>query len=422
MLKVSNINLIIKFMKTKPNQTKFKISNVMKRCFRNTWLFFLGIVFLVSCTKDTPTNNGIQNNLNEVPKTTIIEIAQNLFKNSGATNSRVANSNKTIKDVIEHQTQKNQTAFYVINYNEGGFAVIAADNRISPILAYSETGNFSSTPSEIIAPIKDWIEVEKEHIQNVIEKNLSQDKHIALEWTKITAIMAIPKSNAKIAPDPTTCNDTHYVKGPLMTTHWDQWGNGYNDQITLVCPYNPGGKAPTGCVATAMAQVMRYFQKANTYNWTNMPDNYGTSDTALLMKNAGAAVNMQYSCGVSGAYPNDIAPALRNSFGYTNAIYSTFNYNTVFNEIEVNRPVILGGNPDAYNTGHCWVCHGYSIDTYFEKDVYGNCTGFATQCYYLYMNWGWSGSCDGYYNVQNFNPPGYPTFNYNRTMVYNIIP
>ena len=403
----------------------------MKRCFKNTWLSFLGIIFLVSCSKDDAVNNEIQNNLNEVPKTTIIEIAQNFFKNTGSTNSRVANSNKTIKDVVEHQTHKNQTAFYVINYNEGGFAVIAADNRMSPILAYSETGNFSSTPSEIIPPIKDWIEAEKEQVQYVKDNNIAQTEKNKLLWFKIlnNEIEVLIKqkssnSTSKINPiDPTYCPDTSITKGPLTTTIWGQY-YGYNNLVTVDCTptYENAGKAYTGCVATAMAQIMRYFQKPNTYNWANMPNDgsgsYATTDIQSLMRDAGLAVHMIYGCIESGASADAIAPALKNTFGYSNASFTTnYDYNIITNNIDSNKPVILCGS--GSNGGHAWVCDGYNRATYYEKDNNGICTGVAVTTLYLYMNWGWFGSDNGYYAFDNFNPYIY-TFNNNRSIIYNI--
>lgn len=403
-------------MKTK--QTGFRSSVFLKRRFRKTWLFIFGIVFLVSCSKDSPTNNEIQNNLNEVPKTTIIEIAQNLFKNSGSINSRVASSNKTIKDIIEHQTHKNQTAFYVINYNEGGFVIIAADDRISPILGFGETGSFSLKASEMPEGVVYWAEEKDNEIQFTIDNKLKQSKDVALLWINVSQSLKskTKQINYKVPPDdPTYCPDTSITKGPLLTTNWDQWGNGFNNLITLVCPYNPGGKAPTGCVATAMAQIMRYFQKPNTYTWANMPANYGTYDTQLLMKNAGLSVNMNYGCDGSGAYSFDVAPALKNVFGYTNATYADYNYATVKNQIDLNKPVYLSGG------NHAWVCDGYNSATFYQKDDNGICTGYAVTTLYFNMNWGWGGASNGYFAFNNFNPPGY-NFNSNSKMVYNITP
>ncbi|TRX42138.1 C10 family peptidase [Flavobacterium restrictum] len=416
-------------MKTKQNKTKFEISKVIRLCFKNIYLFFLAIVFLASCSKDTPVNIELQNNLNEVPKTTIIEIAQKIFKNSGSINSRVVNSNKTIKEIVEHQTNKNKTAFYVINYNEGGFAVIAADNRVTPILAYSDSGSFSSIPSEIISPIKDWIIAEKEQIQYVIDNNLTQNKDRKLEWEKVTEnnsllqVKGTSISAREPLPSPKDCPDTSVIKGPLTTTIWGQ-SNGYNNLVTVNCnpTYQNAGKAVTGCVATAMAQIMRYFHKPNTYNWANMPNDgsgsFASTDIQSLMRDAGLAVNMNYGCIESGAYANAIAPALKNTFGYTNASFTTnYDYNIITNNINVNKPVILCGS--GSNGGHAWVCDGYNSSTYYEKDTAGNCTGIAVTTLYLHMNWGWYSSNNGYYAFDNFNPYIY-TFNNNRSIIYNI--
>jgi len=405
----------------------------MKRCLKNTFLFLLGITFLISCSKDEIRygKNYSSNIANEVTKESVLDIAQNFFKHNNSTTSKGIDNTKTIKDIIEHKTLKNLTAFYVINYVQGGFIVIAADDRISPILAFSDTGTFSSTPVEIISPVQYWMEGIKDQVQNTIDHNLTQNKEIKLEWEGLkvkntTQVKSTSITSKEPEPAPTDCPDINFIKGPFLTTVWGQ-GDGYNNLVTLNCPNNYGGKAPTGCVATAMAQVMRYFHKSNTYNWTNMPDNgqysLGTYDTQLSMRHAGEAVTMQYGCYGSGAYSQDIAPALINIFGYSTASFAAFNLNTVIQNIDSNKPVIISGGTDSggnYVDGHAWVCDGYIQSTIFFKDDYGNCTGQGVTYYpILHMNWGWNNDYNGYYSISNFNP-GSMSFNFQRSMVYNI--
>lgn len=315
----------------------------------------------------------------------------------------------------------------MINYIQAGFIVIAADNRISPILAFSDINKFNTNSSEIPEEVIDWMESKKKQVQYTIDNNLKQSKSIALEWGKVTTEVngTSEKQQSKnilgrIDPNPITCDNIHIVKGPLLNTSWGQW-DGYNNLLPYSCAYTyyNGGKVPTGCVATSMAQVMRYFKKPNTYNWGNMPTGYGTYDTQLLMKNAGTSVSMQYGCSGSGAYSANIASALKNTFGYSNASYTTtYNATIITNNIDVNKPVILGGFPTS-SSGHSWVCDGYQSDTYYEKDALGNCIGTAVTTLYLHMNWGWDSSNDGYYAYNNFNP-GTSSYNNNRSIVYNI--
>lgn len=394
---------------------------------KSTLLLFLGITFLISCSKDDNRDRRLYTS-NEINKSTAIDIAQYFFKNSNSKAGKGVDNTKTIKDITTYKTLKNETAFYVINYNQGGFIVIAADNRISPILAFYDIGKFNTNLTETPEPVIEWMESEKEQVQYTIDHNLKQSKNIALEWRKITTDInetgpsqPLKSITGRIDPDPTPCADLYITKGPLLKTSWDQWGNGFNNLIPYDCPSNPGGKAPTGCVATAMAQILFYFKKPNTYNWSNMPTTYGTYDTQLLMKDAGLSVNMQYNCEGSGAYAINIVPALKNTFGYSNASYTTTYSSTLITDnIDTNKPVLLGGFPSS-GSGHAWVCDGYQRNTYYERDNLGNCTGFATTTLYLNMNWGWGGQNNGYYAYNNFNP-GTSSYNNNRTIIYNITP
>jgi len=239
---------------------------------KSLFLLFLSSILLISCDKQGD-ENLLQPNSSNVNQKIALEIAQSFFKNSNTTSKGINNS-KTIQTVTLHKTAKNKNAFYVINYKEGGFLIVSADNRISPILAFSETGSFSSIPTEIIPPVQDWMKGEKEQVQNVIDHQLTQSKEVNQEWKVLTDNNALVKSTSttsRIEPDPITyCPDTTVQKGSFLTTTWDQ-GYSYNNLVPVNC-LSDGGKAPTSCVATSMAQIMRYFHKANTYNWANIPN------------------------------------------------------------------------------------------------------------------------------------------------------
>ena len=418
-------------MKTKLNKTK---SNSLKMCFKKIFLFLIGIIFLVSCSKDKEPKPGLDytsNNENQVSIETVLAIAKKIStKDNNSNLKKGIDKTKTVKDITEHKDSKENIAFYVINYDQGGFIIIAADNRISPILAYSEVGTFSSKPSLIIPPVAYWMKNIKDQVQITITKDLIQNAHTKLEWDALTTnnstVVNSGSTTSKApTPPPTECPDINLIKGPLLTSTWGQ-GDGYNNLVPFDCSF--GSKAPTGCVATAMAQVMRFFHKPNTYNWANMPDygQYasGTYDIQLLMKDAGESVNMQYSCSRSGANSSNIPQALINTFHYSNAVYDNFNLNTVVQNINYNKPVILTGGTNSggnYIDGHAWVCDGYLQSTVYFRDEHGNCTGQGvTYNPILHMNWGWDGDYNyGYYNVSYFNPGNY-TFNYLNKMIYNI--
>ena len=225
---------------------------------------------------------------------------------------------------------------------------------------------------------------------------------------------------------------------PLVQTTWNQ-----------SAPYNlyAPGSCPTGCVATAICQVMNYYKYPEhgtgscsaTYNystysltlddyefdWDNMLDHYPTSGTgttaqreavARLMQCVGYAVKMQYDYYGSGAYDTDIVPALVDNFFYDSSAYLGFRDNMTpaewvdlcYDEISNGRPLIYGGDGSS-GGGHEFVCDGFrASDSYFH------------------FNWGWEGSYDGYFTMSSLCPEGQgiggngSNFNYHQSAVMNL--
>jgi hypothetical protein len=225
---------------------------------------------------------------------------------------------------------------------------------------------------------------------------------------------------AVAAPDPDSFPD---AVEPLVTTHWDQ-GTPYNNY----CPTKNGQRSVTGCVATALAQVLNYHRypengvgtlsrtyfgntyTANygetTYDFANMLDEYNlvsgynaeqADAVATLMLHCGLAVNMDYSPSGSGAYSDVAAQGMRRYFGietaecHNRSDYSTTEWkNLIFAELAEGHPMYYSGiDALSYDGGHAFVCDGYN-----EQGL-------------LHINWGWSGSEDGYYNMDLLNPSGY---------------
>jgi hypothetical protein len=408
-------------------------SRIMKKNTIAFLLILISFFFFISCNKEDNFDSNNTNAKNLVTQETALNIAQHFTAKNVSANSKTKGNtkiSKSVKEIFEQKTNKNNAAFYIINYAPEGFVIVSADNRINPILAYSDTGSFSSDLTKIIPPVKFWMEEVKEKAQYAIDKDITQSKQINLEWKALSNdINTITTSKtSKIAPDPINCNDITYIKGPLLTTIWGQ-GDGYNNLLVQNCSYSRyfGTKAATGCVATAMAQIMKYHQNPVSYNWANMPDNgqfnSGNYDTQSLMAAAGASVTMHYGCGESSASTQDVPNALKNTFGYSAANYASFNSDTVVQNLESNKPVIVSGGTNyngAYILGHAWVCDGYMKLTVFITDSNGNCTGESvTTTPTFHMNWGWDGENMGYFSLGNFNPPG-NSFNYLNHMVYNI--
>ncbi len=224
---------------------------------------------------------------------------------------------------------------------------------------------------------------------------------------------------------------------PLLTTLWNQ-SSPYNDK----CPIINGGRSVTGCVATAMAQVLNYHKypevgrgsKTNSltgetldfstmhFDWANMANEYVSNSTqaqkdavANLMYAAGMSVDMRYSPIESGALSDDIAPALVDNFNYDISLFTAYrNFyglkdwnNFIYNQLKDYGPVQYSG-ANANNGGHSFVCDGYGGDGYFH------------------INWGWGGMSDGYFKLTALDPNTQGIggsalgYNYNQSVIANV--
>jgi hypothetical protein len=325
--------------------------------------------------------------------------------------------------------------YYVFNISNQGHIYIAAYDNIHPVLGYSYEGIYKNEDEQSPA-YNEFMQNYKEQIMYAQTNKIEASQEINDEWANYGKTDFIPSKSITAV-------------SPLLTTIWDQ-GLGYN----ALCP---GGSGCThsyaGCVATAMAQVMKFHNYptnglsnhsytdppstcdnntepslgtvsadfANTtYGWSNMPDHLidYNNDVATLIKHCGVSVNMNYGCCSSGAYNSSCPYALINYFKYyfsaksiNKSSYSTTDWqNLLVQELNSNRPIIYGGNNNLLGNlyeGHAFVCDGYDNSTYFH------------------FNWGWSGSCNGYFYLDNLNPTINGTthnFTYNQEAVIGIMP
>ncbi|HKR05363.1 MAG TPA: C10 family peptidase, partial [Bacteroidia bacterium] len=311
----------------------------------------------------------------------------------------------TMTLVHMEKSNDNLPTYFVFNINGNkGFVIVSGDDNTKPIIGYSDVRgiDWSNLSPNFIY----WMNEYKSQIEFVRTNNLKTNSEIKKEWKAYKNNQTI---NAK----------TQSSVSPLISTTWDQ-GQYYNAQ----CP----GNSLTGCTATAMAQIMKYWDYpsqgtgshsyylptygtlsanfgATTYNWASMPNNVTSSNSAVatLMYHCGVAVEMSYSPTASAAWvlTNDVYGYHPNSA--ENAYVTYFNYNSgtlqgvqkmnytsstwinlLKNELDNSRPIqYVGWNATA---GHTWVCDGYNNSDLFH------------------MNWGWSGSSDGYFDLNPFNP------------------
>lgn len=381
--------------------------------------------FQTLCLLTVATFCGVQVSAQKVSLATAQQVAKNYFflKNTNVlarTNVAVASMRAEVVD--------NDTLLYVFNMNPAGFVIVANEQKTQPILAYGMEAPEGENPA-----FDAWLTNYKNQLQYIRHhKEVTVSEKNNTDWTALKAddfsreTYQIQAKNINGGGGMNTA-----AVSPLLTTTWNQ-GSSSSPSYNYYCPTSGGSTAITGCVATAMAQVMRYHShpkygngshsyvetgsastpsygtlSANfgttTYDWANMPVSI-TSASALaqrqaigrLMSHAGISVDMDYSPSSSGANTPDAAAAYTNNFHYTNggflarSSYSTANWKIVLKAgLDAAKPILYRGRETASNTGHAWVCDGYDVSDYFH------------------MNWGWGGSYNGYFSVDDLTPSGY---------------
>lgn len=340
----------------------------------------------------------------EISKNTAESVATNFI------NSRFQNEQRTVDHTIGIQFHS-QLLIYAVNFSSNkGYVLVSADDRAKAVIAYSSNGNFDNYNS--VEAVEYQINEYCKEIEYIIQNNIPADAEIKSQW-----------KNFGISPE---IKGTTNSIGPLLTTTWAQ-GCYYNDST----PFDAGGNCQhvvTGCVATAMSQVINYYNFppvgsgshsynsnygtltanfGNTYyNWNLMANSLSATSSAAevasvaqLISHAGISVDMMYSAGSSGAYSQDAANAFTHYFNFDNALklYHKNNYSDsiweqmIKKELDSLRPVYYDGSGTG---GHAFVCDGYQSGGYFH------------------FNWGWSGSHNGYYTLSNLNPGGMNFSNY----------
>lgn len=285
---------------------------------------------------------------------------------------------------------------YAFNIGEnGGFVIASGDDAAEPILGYGE-GHLDI--NDIPCNMRAFLESYADEIAWAQEQGLGKPLNKAAR-----AMAKVDIAN-------------------MVTCKWSQNAPYYNK-----CPTYNSKRCLTGCVATAMAQVMYYWGKTgrngetfqhgctaldayttethsislpaldtlDTFDWNNLVDIYTGSPTtaqkdavAQLMLYCGQSMEMDYDPNGSGA-PTDIIPEVLNAnFGYDkSAHYIKRSHNTfsewediIYAELAEGRPVIIDGTDSKGKNGHAFICTGYEAST--NK---------------FYINWGWAGTANGFY-------------------------
>lgn len=291
--------------------------------------------------------------------------------------------------------------------DSAGFIIVSGDNAVQPILGYS---NEDKIDINTIPPVvKAWLENYNNQILDAQKNAIPQNEDIAKMWAGTYPTL---KASSSVEP--------------LCKTKWDQ-----SPYYNAMCPYDEeageynGYHAVTGCPATAMAQIMKYWNwpekgtgfhsynhskygtlSANFsetyYDWDAMPNELdeGNDAVATLMYHCGVAVEMEYGPNVSGSHMMSNNKNDKSSVEYAFPTYFGFDPNIagknrsnytdkkwialLKEELDNGRPVQYRGQDEE--GGHTWVCDGYDENNRFH------------------MNWGWGGYCDAFYLVDDLVP------------------
>ncbi|MDH6356850.1 thiol protease/hemagglutinin PrtT [Parabacteroides sp. PF5-9] len=363
----------------------------MKRIFTLFTLLFLSVVYTSA---------------KQVEQSTALRLATNFVSGYSALRSTPQLKLVYAADAKSsgHLKAGSQPLYYIYNVSDNnGFVIISGEDNITPILGYSDNGAFMT--ENIPDNLKSWLELYENEISWMIEEGHEASDEIKQKWEELSNGKGSLAAQSVLLP----------------TANWDQSGP-YNN----LCPMDGNKRSVSGCVATAMAIIMKYHQWPlqgsgsnsyttetkklrvsadfdTTYDWSNMLDTYDEGNrswtkaqgdaVATLVYHSGAAVHMDYTNEESGAYTHEALNAFIQNFGYdkgayltTKDIYSDGQWHYLLQkELDEKRPILYGGLT-AKDAGHQFVLDGYN------------------QSFYYHVNWGWSGYSNGYYLLSSLEP------------------
>ena len=333
-----------------------------------------------------------------------------------------SNNNQLSKNVqknilkVETKQYQGEEVLHIINLSPSGFVIVSANDNAQPILAYSENNNLDiqmKHPGFI-----DLLNQYAKYVYNISQSSNSNNQHL---WDNI--------------------ENSNTILGniePLVKTKWNQdWPYNKLSPIDSAAGPNNNYRTYAGCVATAMSQLMKYYNYpdsgngSHSYNWSTYGTLSANFDTtrydwanmlpsiaanspeinknaiAELMYHCGIAVNMMFGPDGSGAYSSEVPETMQKYFNYSSEIqylgrgwYSEENWMKILiAELSDNRPIYYHGQNDE--GGHAFVCDG------FERSKLGDL---------FHFNWGWSGSGNGYFSINDI------AFNSGQGIIRNFAP
>ncbi len=357
-----------------------------------------GLLFLMVCVLDACLLSARSVSADKALESALLEL----------TSLTQTNANVADLKLVDSREYNGAKTLYVFS-SPAMYVIASADDDFPGLIAYSFEGGFS----EDMSPSMQWL---------------------ICQYSESIGI----SGGANVAHSRSYNADRSPVS-PMLSTKWGQ-----AEPFNSLCPLHDGVRPVTGCVATAIAQIMRFYSypdrglgtiqwtcardgynhdhsydfEAVAFDWNNMADVYSSNSTepeqravAELMAACGAAAEMQYTPYASGSHVYLAGKGLIDYLRYDRGLeYLESKWFTgdewddmCYQELAQGRPILYGGENDVWHSRHAFVMDGYS-----EEGLY-------------HINWGWEGKNDGYFKLSDFSFEG-GNYRINHTMVRGIRP
>jgi len=374
----------------------------------------------------------------EVNPSDIQKVAINAF----SLYSGISKNELTITQIIP-VTQQDTAFFYIFNFDKG-FIIVAADNVSIPIIGYDLENTI--VMNDIPPAVSFLFDGYKEEIGVAKRMRPETSREILRQWEELldderggasgesgqTGVIVGNNKEEEATP-------IYYKPGTwLMETKWNQSGGnttGGGATYNYYCPTISGTKTLVGCGGVAFAQILNYYSchvtpkgtlthtqtglptitinlSSVSYDWSNMAPYQANYYNAQLLYHSAVAIKSNFGVNNTASTITYVQPAFFHNFGFSdNALrferkhFSDTDWKGFLkNSIDGRRPVYYRGTNIDSTVRHAWVVDGYNNSDQFH------------------CNWGWGGSCDGFYTLTNLTNIDGNNYNYNQVAIVFIRP
>lgn len=379
-------------------------------------LFFLPLL-MCGCSEDVVLidTQDVSEETHGVSEAKALEIASAAIKQLGGVESRSGVRSFKVGSVIHvgsvlNNRSEDHVGFYVINYESGGYVLVADDDRATQIYAISETGQYDVSPE---SPTGYFLELA------TVAADMERDGLIDREQpTSPAAVDPLPfepdtgqVAGFRVEHGDHICikfSETHNsIKFHLLQTEWHQ-----RSPFNSLCFTTDGKQSYGGCVPIAMGQVMAYHNKPTRYNGhdyamaqirsTPLPNMQYHDNVANLIHDIGICCSIEYrTTGASIKNRENITKGFH-AMGYTSTYMRKYSIDKVVTELDNGYPIVVFARDPSTQNQHAWAIDGYYYVTihseYYREDTGELCTMTSTpRKYYVHCNWGYKNPMPGFY-------------------------